>query len=100
MNDKEFYKNILNKTKISYKALLDDRDKIVKNIANKGLKVDQIAVRYGAEYNGFSIKALEHIKPLLTDLRVAKAVKFLNQGNIQKAAATLHLTNEINKEGL
>jgi superfamily II DNA or RNA helicase len=99
MDEKNLWRYVLKNAKPSYQASLDEKGKPYKSIANKGLKEGEIAVRGGSEYANFSIKALEDIKPILTDRRVAKAIKLLSVGNIQGTIKVLRINNEVNKEG-
>lgn len=102
MDEKILWKIIRKKSKPSYQTVVDynKNKKPINNVANKGLKEGEIAVRGAGEYNGFSIKALENIKPLLTDYRVSKAVKLLSQGNIQGASIVLRINDKVQAEGL
>ena len=100
MDETKLWKFIKSNTKASFKSYVDENNKPFNTIANKGLKEGEIAIRYGAEYSGFSIKALEYIKPILTSLRVSKAVRLLSEGNIQGAIVVLRIVNEVREEGI
>lgn len=95
MNENELWKLIKKKTKPSYLAPTDENGKPLNVIANKGLKENEIAVRYGAEYKDFSIKAKEYIRPIITDLRMSKAIRKLSEGNIQGAIKVLRIEKEV-----
>src|SRR5579872_5082890 len=81
---KTLWKFVMQHSKPSYEAQYDDDGTLFNTVANKGLEPNQIAVRIGGEYDGFSIKALETIKPILTDKRVSRAIKHIEEGRIQK----------------
>src|SRR5271166_590729 len=66
IDENKLLNQIKKNTKPSYQAIYGDDDKLENNIANFGLNPGEIAVRYGNEYNGFSIRAIEEIKPILT----------------------------------
>ncbi|AYV81014.1 MAG: DEAD/SNF2-like helicase [Harvfovirus sp.] len=100
LSEKKLFRYIKKNTKPSFQAHLDRDGKLINNIANKGLKEGEIAVRHGQEYNGFALKALEDIPPLLTDLRVSRGVQFLSEGNIQSAIAVLQIVEEVREHGL
>ena len=100
MDEKKLWKHVRRNAKPAFKAFIDNNNKPANIIANKGLKSGQIAVRGSGEYNGFAIKALEDIKPILTDLRMSKALKRLTRGDIQGAVAILRLNEEVIEGGL
>jgi hypothetical protein len=94
-------KIILKNTKPSFKAKTNDNGKPYNIISNKGIKAGQLAIKTkNGEYNGFSVRILEDVKPLLTDIRVSKAVKFIANGDISSAVAVLNINNEVNKYGI
>ena len=63
-------------TKSSQIAIHEDNDKIVNNIADKGLEPGKMAIRGEKEYKKVtSGRIVEYIKPILTDTRVSKAVQ-------------------------
>src|ERR1700753_1612484 len=99
MDEKKLWKYIKRNSKSSYQALVNN-NKPDNIIANKGLKEGEIAIRHGGEYNGFAIRALENIKPVLTNLRIAKAIKLLSKGNIQGAITVLRIIEETRIEGI
>lgn len=94
------WKYILKHSKPAYQARYEDDGKLINNVANKGLKINQIATRVGGEYGGLSIKALEPIKPILTDKRVSDAIKHIESGDIQKAIGILRLVDEVSEYGI
>lgn len=100
MDEKVLWKYIKNNTKPSYTASIDEDGNLYNDICNKGLEEGQVAVRNGGEYNGFAIRALEYIRPVLTNLRVSKAVRMLSEGNIQGAIVVLTIAEEAVKEGM
>ena len=86
----------------SFLSRKDENEKLVRNIANFGLPVYGIAqLEREGEYNGFGIQAIEEIKPLLTETRILKALKFLRDDDLDlsKAINELHLENETVKYG-
>ena len=100
MDEKVLWKYIKNNTKSSYTASEDEDGNLYNDICNKGLEEGQIAVRHGGEYNGFAIKALEYIRPVLTNLRVSKAVRMLSEGNVQGAIVVSTIAEDVVKEGI
>ena len=96
-----FWKNVLSDTKKSFSARKDIKGKLYRNVANYGLKKGDVAVRdRGADYNGFTIQADEDIKPLLTNVNISKALKFLSEENFQGAIKVMSIQNEVKKYGL
>ena len=92
---------VLTDSKKSFQARKDDSGKLLNNITNNGLKKDGIAIRLrDGEYTDFSIKVLEDVKPLLTELRVSKAIKMLDENLIQGCIRVLNIDNEVNKYGI
>jgi len=100
MDEKVLWKYIKKNTKSSYTASEDENGNLYNDICNKGLEEGQIAIRNGGEYNGFGIKAVEYIRPVLTNLRVSKAVRMLSEGNVQGAIVVLTIAEEAGKEGI
>ena len=95
------WKLILDQSKPSYKARKTIDGKLVNNVANFGLKKNQIAiVQRNGEYSGFSVKVLEDVVPLFTDYRISKAIKFLSQNKIQEAINVLYWSKNIQLYGL
>jgi hypothetical protein len=88
--------------KKSYQARINaNTKKMIVNIANYGLKKGQCAIiERSGEYHHFCIRALKDIKPLFVDYRVNKAIKFIKEGDIQKAIAVLFLQEECIKYGV
>ena len=75
--------NLFNIIKKSYIARRDQNNKPHNNVANKGISKNGIAyVNREGEYSGFTIQVLENTKPLLTDIRISKAMKFIDKSNI------------------
>jgi hypothetical protein len=73
----------LKNIKESYKARIDDENKLIRNICNYGLKKGQRAsVTRNGEYFGFAIEILDDVRPLLTD----HTIKFIldNYDNTDK----------------
>ncbi len=100
MDEKKLWKYIRKNSKPSFEAPYNDDDKLLDVVANRGLDPGQIAVRGSGEYDGFSIRAITTIKPVLTDNRVSRAVKYLSEGNIQEAVAVLRIVEETREQGL
>lgn len=95
------WKDVLGNSKKSYNARVDENNKPVKNVANFGLPKNGVAVRMGeGEYTNFTVKVLEKVKPLMTNVRVSKAIKFLSKNDIQSAIRVLNLDDEVQDEGL
>ena len=92
---------ILKDTKASFKARVDEKGRLCKNVCNFGMKVGDIATRKSiGEYTDFSIEALEEIKPLLTDVKISKAVKLLLEDEINSVINILHIDNYVKKHGI
>lgn len=100
IDEKTLSKYAKDKAKPSYNAHVDDNGKLFNDICNNGLEMGQIAVRSGGEYNGFAIKATEYIRPVLTNIRVSKAIKMLSEGNIQGAIVVLTIADEVMRDGI
>ncbi len=100
IDEKKLLQLIDKNTKSTQRALYEEDGKLVNNIANKGLNPGEMAIRGGGEYNGLVIRAVEYIKPILTDARVSNAVRHLSTGDIQKATGILRLNEEIYEYGI
>lgn len=71
-----------------------DKNKPIKNIANFGIKKNCNAkVERNGEYFGLTIQALEDVKPIITNYRMANAFKQLEHGDLSGAQFTLCLNN-------
>jgi hypothetical protein len=86
-------KNIdLTQSKKSYRARKDESGKLVKNIANFGLKkYEKAYVKRNGEYHNFTVQALNDIPPIITDVRIKKALKFIDKFNYEDAAKVLNI---------
>jgi len=100
MEEKALWKFVKNNTKPSFTAHMGDDGKMYNTVGNKGLREGEIAFKDGGEYNGVAIKSLEEIKPILTNLRVAKSIKKLSNNDIQGCVATLRIVDEVREYGL
>ena len=100
INEKNLIKYIDQNTKASLRASYDDNGNLSSNVANKGLNVGEIAIRGKGEYGGLAIRALEYIKPILTDQRIIRAIKHLITGDMQKAIGVLRLNEEVYDQGI
>ena len=100
ITEKDLSKYVESNTKPAYQAYREDDNTLINNIANNGLQIGEIAVRHGGEYNGFAIRALEEIKPILTDDRVVRGIRHMAGGDIQKAIGVLQLKDEVYEYGL
>lgn len=87
-------------TKAAYRASVDDNNNLINNIANKGLQKGEVAVRGSGEYQGIAIRALEEIRPVLTDVRMIRAIEHIKNNDMQKAIGVLRLTDEVYKLGI
>lgn len=97
----KLYQLVLSNSKKSFQAKKDDNGKQYNTIANNGLKKDCVALRSrDGEYTDFTIKVLEDVKPLLTDIRIARAIKILEENDIQSSIKVLYLENEVIKHGI
>jgi len=95
ISEKDLISYIEDNTKSSFSARYEDDGKLSNIIANNGLSSGELAIREGGEYNGLVIRALEDIKPILTDTRIVRGIKHLMTGDIQKAIGVLRLTDEV-----
>jgi hypothetical protein len=92
-------KEIKNKCPPSLQADYDDDNKLIKNVANYGLQIGQMAIRDGGEYNNLTIMALENIKPLLTNYRIIKALEFIKEEKLFEASRVLNIDDFTQKYG-
>lgn len=97
----KLWQEVQTNCKKSFRARRDEKNKLINNVANYGLKIDDVCVRMrDGEYTDFGIKALENMRPLLTDYRISKAIKFLDENNIESATRVLYLDNEVKSYGV
>ena len=97
----KIWQDVLSNSKKSFQARKDDSGKLLNIITNNGLKKDGIAIRTrDGEYTDFSVKVLEDVKPLLTEIRISKAIKMLDENNIQGCIKVLNVENEVNIYGI
>lgn len=90
----------LDQVKKSFKVRLDEKGKRLNSVANFGLLKNEVAIRSNkGEYSGFSIKALEDIKPLLTDYRIKKAMDFIADGLFDSASKVMYIDYKDNLIG-
>ena len=95
MTEKELALAVQKNTKPTYRAGREN-DKLVNDVANRGLKKGQVAIRRrNGEFHGIAVEVLEDIKPLLTDVRVAKAIHFLCENDMDSALLVLNLKQEV-----
>ncbi|AYV78552.1 MAG: DEAD/SNF2-like helicase, partial [Edafosvirus sp.] len=88
--------NINTKTQPSLQPRYNDKGKLVRNIANYGLKIyDCAEVERNGEYKGLAIQVLENIKPNLTSARIIDAIKYVTNDDIDNCIRTLNIENEI-----
>lgn len=100
IDENNIIKIIEQETKSSMRAIYDEDGSLAKTISNYGLQIGEMATRFGAEYYGLSIKAIEEIRPILTDDRIIRAIRYLNSGDIQKAIGVLRLVEEVYEHGM
>lgn len=94
-------KDVKNLTKSSFRARKDNNNNEADNLANKGCaKGTVVYVKREGDYKGFTIKMLEDVKPLITDNRIVRALKKLNEENIQGAVAILNIKDEVRSKGV
>ena len=97
----KLYEQIKNHTKKSFIARLDDTGKPLKNVANYGLQVGSVAKRMGkGEYTDFSVKVLDQVYPLFTNITVLRAIKYLDDGDIMVAGDILGLKKDMQEYGI
>ena len=69
--------------------------KIINNVANNGAKIGDCAIMSrNGEYYGFSVKFLEIVHPLLTELRINNALNYYKNGQIEDTLRTLCIYDE------
>jgi len=86
--------------KKSLVARFDDNGKLIKNIANFGLKKGECAfLSRNGEYHLFGIKAIDNIRPLLTTQRIIKALICLRNEDLYGTIQYLCLEDEVNNYG-
>lgn len=100
IDEKSLIKYIEKNTMVSFQASYDDSGSLTANVANQGMNPGDLAIREGGEYNGLVIRALEEIRPILTDQRVLRAIKHLITGDVQKAIGVLRLNEEVYESGI
>ena len=101
MDNSNLWKEVLTNSKKSYQASYDENSVLRNTVANFGLGKNQCCIRTrDGEYTDFSIKTLENIKPLLTNVRVSSAIKFLNENNITSAINKLQIEDYVKKYGV
>jgi len=77
------------------KAKVGDNNKLINNVANNGVKIGDCAIMSrNGEYNGFSIKFLENVHPLLTDRRINIALNYYKNEQIEDTIRTLCIYEE------
>ena len=97
----KLWQEVLSNSKKSFQARKDESGKLLNIISNNGLKKNGVAIRTrDGEYTDFSVKVLDDVKPLLTEIRISKVIKMLDENNIQGAIKVLNIENEVNKYGV
>jgi hypothetical protein len=97
------WKNVLTNSKKSFMARmdLDNPKKLCENVCNYGLKRGEMAIRHSqGEYTNFTINALELIRPLLTNIVISRAIKYLSEDNISVVIGILHINKEAQDYGI
>jgi superfamily II DNA or RNA helicase len=86
-------KNVdLSKSKVSYIASRDEKGKLIKNVANFGLKrYEKAYVRRNGEYHNFTVEAIDDIAPIITDAKIKQASQFIDKFNYGEAAKALYI---------
>ncbi len=100
ITEKDLIDLIQQNTKSSMRARIDEDGSLDNNIANYGMVSGDLAMRDRGEYNGLVIRALETIKPVLTEQRVIRAIKHLINSDTQNAIGVLRLNEEVNDHGI
>ena len=92
---------VKNDTKPSYRARLNDNGSLYNNLANIGCDKGMIVyVKRKGDYKGFSIKMLEKVKPLITDIKIVNALIKLKEENIQGAISVLNIKDKVRSHGI
>jgi hypothetical protein len=77
------------------KAKVDKNNKLINNVANNGAKIGDCAIMSrNGEYNGFSIKFLENVHPLLTYRRINIALNYYKNEQIEDTIRALCIYEE------
>jgi len=101
MENKTLWKDILTNSKKSFHARCDENNKPFYTAANFGMTKSQSCyIRREGEYTNFTVKIHETIKPLLTNIRVSKAVKFLQDNDVNSACKVLNIDDYVQKYGI
>ena len=94
-------KKVLKDTMVSFQIRTDAKGKPINSVGNYGLNINEISIRdRGGEYTGFSIQAMEYIKPLLTNKKISRTLEVLSEENLQGAISILNVDTEVKKYGL
>lgn len=94
-------KKVLKETMKSFQIRLGPKGKPINSVGNFGLDVNGISIRSKVgEYTGFSVQAMEYIKPLLNNKKISRVLEVLSEENLQGAISILNVDTEVQKYGL
>ena len=83
-------KIIKENVKANYQAKLDEKNKLIKNIANFGAKNGSKGmVGRNGEYYGLTVEFLSDVKPLITDDRIIRSLEAINREDFNMAIIIL-----------
>lgn len=87
-------------TKSNYKAKVDEKGKLIKNIANFGANIGtQGTVSKNGEYHGFSVEFLSKVKPLFTDNRILRSLEYIENEDFSGVIRILDIEDDYSKYG-
>lgn len=91
---------IKKKTKSNYRARIDEKNKLVKNIANYGANIGSKGkIDRQGEYHGLTVEFLNKVKPLITDNRIIKSLMYIEKSDYLMVVRILDIEEEYNKYG-
>ncbi|ARF08823.1 DEAD/SNF2-like helicase [Catovirus CTV1] len=94
-------KLINDNVKSNYRAKTDDKDKLIRNLANYGAEIgSQGIVQKKGDYSGFSVEFLSRVKPLFTNYRIIKALELLEKEEYSTIIRVLDIEEDYNEYGL
>ena len=66
-----------------YSSRVDEDGKLIRNVANYGANIGGKAMlERNGEYYKFTVEFLERVKPLLTNLRIIKAIEAIHNNDL------------------
>ena len=82
-------------TSSRFKARYDEKNNLIKNIANYGSEIgNHVMMDRNGEYYGLTLEILENIKPLINDYKIMKCIDLLHNNNYILCIKILDLNDE------